>query len=303
MNFLNESTQGERTSSMTRNFAINELEKFSGIKAHTLRIWEQRYGVPKPARKNNNSRFYSVEQLVQILDIALLNRHGYKISQLCTFSPQLIKEKIKKLSDEQCRQEAAIADLLYNMYLINIEGFERVLNNSFFTWPVYTVVTKIIYPFLKKTNLLWQGMRLTEEHLVVTTLRKKLMYAIETTPMGTTTRKTVLLFLGDVKQLDLALLYACFLLKYSGIQVVYMGNDVSVENIITVSQKMEVDFLYTYLPDNSNRKINYLATKISEMNPDLRLVLTLHPSNIVNESHPGKVTTMQFEDAVSFLCA
>ena len=67
---------------MPTQYAIKDLERLSGIKAHTLRIWEQRYGILKPERTDTNIRYYTAEDLKRILNISLLSRIILKIFSL-----------------------------------------------------------------------------------------------------------------------------------------------------------------------------------------------------------------------------
>ena len=77
-------------------YSIKDLEKLSGIKAHTLRIWEQRYGILKPERTNTNIRLYSNQELKHILNIAILNNKGYKISKIAELSNEQIAHEVIK---------------------------------------------------------------------------------------------------------------------------------------------------------------------------------------------------------------
>ena len=71
-------------------YSIKELEKLSGIKAHTIRIWEKRYQLLSPERTDTNIRFYSDDDLKKILNVSLLNGHGFKISKIAQFDDDQI---------------------------------------------------------------------------------------------------------------------------------------------------------------------------------------------------------------------
>lgn len=284
-----------------RGFSISELEKFSGIKAHTLRTWEQRYGIPKPQRNIGNSRVYSIDEVRDILYIALLNRYGGKISVLTKLSSERLEQKTKLLSYDDSRQQLTVINMLISMYKMKVEAFENLLNSCFETWPVHAVINTVIYPFLKLTCLLWQGNKLPEEHLVVTVLRKKLIYAIERLGVSIKKDKTVLLFLTNTRQLDLALLYACYILTHAGVKVVYMGDDVSIENLGAVAQEVAPDYLFTYLPNKNCFRFDYLTNVLDEVSPRTRLVVIRRqePSSVQQIS--DKVLSMNFDDALFFL--
>lgn len=157
----------------------------------------------------------------------------------------------------------------------------------------------VVYPFLKVNNLLGQGKWLTEEHLVVTVLRSKIIYAIEKTVEAERKEKTVLLFLPDYKQLDLALLYMHFHLKNSGIQVIYMGSNVTIENLKEIFEKMNPQFLFTYLPSKNNFQFEKLLLLLNTN--QTRLVLTMQAKATNRQFNSDKILLLKFEEALAFL--
>lgn len=104
-------------------FTIKDLENLTGIKAHTIRIWEQRYGFLNPQRTQTNIRYYSNSELKTVLNIALLNKYGYKISHIDRMSPVEMKEKILSLTQAQAQQERIVNDLIHCMVDLRMEDF------------------------------------------------------------------------------------------------------------------------------------------------------------------------------------
>lgn len=284
-------------------FTIRDLERFSGIRAHTLRTWELRYNLPKPQRSEGNSRTYSLAELQTILHLAILNRNGYRISQLSAFSPATIESKIQALPGEDNRQLKAVADLLVYMYSLDIPAFEGVLNDCFSTMPLQSVLQHIVYSFLVKTNLFWQGNRLAEEHLVVTAIRKKIILAIENTDTPALREKTVLLFLDGNRQLDLALLYTNYILKSLGVQVIYLGNDISVPNLEVILNIHKPDLLYTYMSKCSHCYLHQLGSLISERLPGARLIVSQQSETILRPHSAQNVVFLDYESALQLLSA
>src|SRR5678816_4265705 len=105
-------------------FTIKDLENLSGIKAHTIRIWEQRYSFLKPQRTDTNIRYYTNEELKTVLNIALLNKYGFKISHIDKMSEQELREKIISLSHAEAQQERLVNDLLHYMVDLDMDRFE-----------------------------------------------------------------------------------------------------------------------------------------------------------------------------------
>src|SRR5664279_5194520 len=111
-------------------FTIKDIENLSGIKAHTIRIWEQRYSFLKPKRSDTNIRYYSNEELRIILNIALLNKSGYKISRINKMSPEVIFENVLSLTDAEAKANITVNTLLEYMVNFDVEAFEDILNLS-----------------------------------------------------------------------------------------------------------------------------------------------------------------------------
>jgi len=149
-------------------FTIKDLENLSGIKAHTIRIWEQRYAFIKPQRTQTNIRYYTNEELKKILNISLLNKYGYKISHINKMSTTEIQDKIISLSNLQAQQERIVNEMIQFMVDMNIDAFEEVLDNYITARGFDKAITQIIFPFLERIGILWVTNHINpaQEHLV-----------------------------------------------------------------------------------------------------------------------------------------
>lgn len=283
-----------------KTFTINDLERFSGVKAHTLRIWEQRYTILQPNRTSGNFRLYTLGELKKILNIALLNRNGYRISSLAKMDNAGIEEKVRLLPNDNNIWQRAVNDLTVNMYTLDPSSFEWILDELLLTFSIETLVEKIIYPFLKLTRLLWVGNKLYEEHLVVTAIRKKLILAIETVYLDAKDKKTVLLFLPDGKQLDLGLLYCNYFLKKRDIPVLYLGIDVTLQNLKIILHLHPPTYIFTYLPSNHHYPTHQLLECINLYAPQTKLLIGDYsvPAQPVSVDH---FMQMEFEEALDYL--
>jgi MerR family transcriptional regulator, light-induced transcriptional regulator len=133
-------------------FTIKDLENLSGIKAHTIRIWEQRYQFLKPSRTETNIRYYSSEELKKLLNIALLNKYGYKISHIDKMPESEVKEKILTLSGPEALQERIVNEMIQCMVDMNMEKMEEVLDKYIATRGIERTITQIIFPFMEKNR-------------------------------------------------------------------------------------------------------------------------------------------------------
>ena len=230
-------------------FTIKDLENLSGIKAHTIRIWEQRYNFLKPQRTTTNIRYYSNDELKTVLNIALLNKYGFKISHIDRMQPQEIREKILLLGDAHAIQERIINDLVQEMVDLDMEKFEKITNSYIATKGIERTVLQIIFPFLEKIGILWQTGHINpaQEHLVTNIIRQKLIVAIETTVSPITLDKTFLLFLPEGEHHELGLLFMYYLLKSRGAKTLYLGANVPVKDVEYVINLKKPDIVFVHL--------------------------------------------------------
>ncbi|MBC7873707.1 MAG: MerR family transcriptional regulator [Ferruginibacter sp.] len=230
-------------------FTIKDLENLSGIKAHTIRIWEQRYNFLKPQRTNTNIRYYSNEELKTVLNIALLNKYGFKISHIDRMQPGEIKERILSLGDTMAVQERVINELVLEMVDLDMAKFEKIISNYISSKGIERTVMQIIFPFLEKIGILWQtgNINPAQEHLVTNIIRQKLIAGIESTVAPVRLDKTFLLFLPEGEHHELGLLFMYYLLKSRGANTIYIGANVPVKDVEYIIRVKKPDIAFTHL--------------------------------------------------------
>lgn len=230
-------------------FTIKDLENLSGIKAHTIRIWEQRYSFLNPRRTGTNIRNYSNTELQTILNIALLNKYGFKISHINKMTPQEMNDQILALAPVQAQQERVVNQLIHFMADIQMEEFELVLNGYIKSRGIEKAIMQIIFPFLERIGILWVTNHIipAQEHLVSNIIRRKLMMGIETLTVNLATGKTALLFLPEGEHHELGLLFVQYLLKRQGIRVLYVGANIPLKDLAYIVNIKEPELLYTHL--------------------------------------------------------
>lgn len=235
-------------------FTIKDLENLSGIKAHTIRIWEQRYNFLKPQRTQTNIRYYTNDELKTVLNIALLNKYGYKISHIDRMQPQEIRERILSLGDARAIQERIVNELVQEMVDMNITAFEAVLNRHIAMKGIEKTVIQIIFPFLEKIGILWQTGHVipAQEHLVSNVIRQKLIVGIETTVSHVRVDKTFLLFLPEGEHHELGLLFMYYLLKSRGARTIYLGANVPVKDVEHLVQVKKPDVIFVHMTATAN---------------------------------------------------
>ena len=174
-------------------FTIKDLENLSGVKAHTIRIWEQRYNFLKPQRTDTNIRYYSNEELKTILNISLLNKYGFKISHIDRMSQEEIGQRILSLTDTDAIQERNVNELLKEMIDLNVERLDKIISEHIALKGLERSMMKLLFPFLEKIGILWLTGHINpaQEHLVTNLIRQKMMVAIDKTPIPINPQKNI----------------------------------------------------------------------------------------------------------------
>lgn len=230
-------------------FTIKDLENLSGIKAHTIRIWEQRYSFLRPQRTATNIRYYSNQELKTLLNISLLNKYGYKISHINRMSNEELRDKILSLSGAQAQQERIVNELIQNMIDLNTEDFEAVLDQYIVARGIEKTITHIIFPFLDRIGILWvtDHINPAQEHLITNIIRQKLIVGIESISTPFNLKTKVMLFLPENEHHELGLLFLNYMLKSRGVKTIYLGANVPLADVEFVVNIKQPDYLYTHL--------------------------------------------------------
>ena len=230
-------------------FTIKDIENLSGIKAHTIRIWEQRYHFLKPRRTDTNIRCYNNEELRVILNVALLNKFGFKISHIDRMEEAEMQERILALSQTEAQQERIVNELIQCMAEIDMDSFEQTLEGYIISRGIDKAITQIVFPFLEKIGVLWVTSHINpaQEHLVSNIIRQKLIKGIESASTHLQVNKTFLLFLPEGEHHELGLLFVYYLLKSRGAKVLYVGANIPLKDLAGVAHLKHPDMLYMHL--------------------------------------------------------
>jgi MerR family transcriptional regulator, light-induced transcriptional regulator len=274
------------------NFTIKDLERFSGIKAHTIRIWEQRYDFLKPQRTPTNIRYYSGDELKTLLNIVLLNKYGYKISQINELDSKEINKKIDELSGEDSKKEKLVNTLTQEMIDLDMEAFEHLLSGLIADMGIEAMITDIVLPFLEKVGLLWESgvIHPAYEHLVTNIIRQKLIVATETLVPDKKSNKTFLLFLPEGEHQELGLLFINYLLKKKGGQIIYLGASVPVKDVAHVIALKKPDFTFIHLTsENPQLKLDKLVTSLLQFK-NTHTVISGKATRLFHKKTPAQIT-------------
>jgi len=227
-------------------YSIKDLEKLSGIQAHTIRIWEKRYHLVTPKRTTTNIRVYTDDDLKKLLNVAVLNHNGLKISKIAKLADGEMKNKILQLSADTSNPDNQIESLVLAMVELNEQKFESILKNQIDQLGMEDVFIKIIYPFLVKIGVLWQtgNIHPAQEHFVSNIIKKKLFVALDTLDIKTDSPKFIM-FLPEGEYHEIGLLYYTYLVKKNGFYPIYLGQSVPFKDVISVQNAYNAEYLFT----------------------------------------------------------
>lgn len=235
---------------MSTQYAIKDLERLSGIKAHTLRIWEQRYGILKPERTDTNIRYYTSEDLKRILNISLLNNNGFKISKIAKLPDAELVKQAQSILNNYTKESDQIDNLILCMMEMNESKFEKIISNCIIHFGFESTIEKIVFPFMRQIGNMWQvGMiNPAQEHFISNLVRQKIIVGIDGLfPEPLANPKTFLLFLPSNELHELGLLYCNFLVKAKGHKCLYLGQSVPFSDLLSVADIMPPEVIVTTL--------------------------------------------------------
>lgn len=229
-------------------YSMAQMETLTGIKAHTLRIWERRYGFPHPNRTETNIRFYSDEQLKKLLNVSILLNNGYRISKLSQMSDDEVHQKVSSIvTSTDANTQGDIQALILAMLEMDEKAFNKIFNAYVIRKGLMGTVIDLIYPFLMQIGVLWITNKTTpaQEHFISNLIRQKIIAAIDMLPDPDPSAPGIALFLLEGEDHEIGLLLAYFIAKELGWRVYYLGQNVPSENIKDVVRIGNVKLMMT----------------------------------------------------------
>jgi DNA-binding transcriptional MerR regulator len=221
-------------------FSIKDLENLSGIKAHTIRIWEKRYNLLEPNRSGTNIRNYDILNLQRLLNVAYLNNEGLKISKIADLSSDEINLKVKEIGVGNKSNENAINSFKIAMLNFDQAMFESVYNKLLARLSFRKIFIEVFIDLLEEIGLLWQTNTITpaHEHFISNLIKQKVLTNIELVQnIEKSSEKTFILFLPLNEIHELGLLFIDFELSLKGYDVVYLGQSVPIDNLIDLQKR------------------------------------------------------------------
>ena len=259
-------------------YSIKDLEKIPGIKAHTIRMWERRYGLIEPQRTETNIRFYSDCDLKRLLNVSILNHNGIKISHIAGLTDAEIKSRVLDLSIDGRSSSVQIESLMVAMLELDETKFLNGLSSSIIKLGFEVSVETVLFPFLERIGVLWQAGTINpaQEHFISNLIRQKLFVAIDNemqSPVQNGPR--IIMFLSEHEQHEIGLLFYNLLARKEGMNVVYLGAGVPLEDLSLVHRLRPADvFMTSFITAMDKQEMEDLLREYHKRFPEIPFYLS-----------------------------
>ena len=248
-------------------YSIKDLEKLSGIKAHTIRIWEKRHSLVSPKRTDTNIRYYTDDDVRMILNVSTLNKNGYKISH-----------EVQKILVTSSDFAPHINDLIVGMVRLDEAIFEKKFNTSIKKFGFEKTITSVIYPLLEKIGILWLtgNIHPAQEHFLTNIIKRKLYTAIDAEAIKPITKNNVfILYLQEHDLHDLGLLFYYYVIRKRGYKVYFLGQCVPTDSLLKVVEETSATYLLSsWVAPVTDKLILKHISEIKKHSPKTNIILT-----------------------------
>jgi len=254
-------------------YSIKDLEKITGVKAHTIRVWERRYAIIQPERTETNIRYYSDNDLKRLLNIAMLNDAGIKISHLAKLTSIDLEAKVMELSRSNKVEAFAIEKLTMATVNFNEDLFESILSKSLLKQGMEDTITKVLFPFFERVGILWQvgSISPAQEHFISNLIRQKLFSAIDScSGQRVENAKKIIFYLKEDELHEVSILFYNYIARRNGLRTLYLGQDLPFKDLISAVDDYKPNLIVTSFispinPESLNKYLMNLSQSLDKV--------------------------------------
>lgn len=231
----------------TEGYSIKDLEVISGIKMHTIRIWEKRYDLLKPERTDTNIRLYSDDDLRRLLNISVLTKNGYKISKIAGWEDADIRETVIRVTTGKTSYSDYLERFMLLLVDLDITGFENLLDEVLESLSFEEAFFNVFFRLFERVGTYWQVGSIfpAQEHYVTALFRQKLIAAIDKLPTAPRSRPIILFYLPENELHEISLLFYSYLAKKRNYRIFYLGQSVPFEDLEKINSAASPEFIFT----------------------------------------------------------
>lgn len=272
-------------------FTISQLEQFSGIKAHTIRIWEKRYNALSPNRSSGNTRYYDGNQLKRLLNIVSLIEGETQVAKFCMMSDEELAQKIIEKFDVVLSDDADASKYILQLTAAGMNydaiTFDSIYRQAEKRFEFITLYKKVIVPFLNRVGILWAGSRVppSQEHFMSNLIFQKVYSTINALPPVKSSAETWVLCMPEGEFHEIGLLFTHYLLLNAGKNSIYLGSNLPFESLISAVDDIQATHIFVFLvhndsPEKAQEYVNSLIFKFKSCKVmiagNYRLISNLH---------------------------
>lgn len=259
-------------------YSIKDIEKISGIKAHTIRIWERRYGMVIPKRTDTNIRYYSDKDLKDILNISILNQNGLKISKIAKLSDEEVRIQVNSLMESPKQFGNIIDKMLLSMLELDEASFNETFSDTLKEYGFESAIELIFFPFLERIGVLWQTGTINpaQEHFISNILRQKIITTIDNDmSLNKPIKDKIIFFLPENEQHEFGLLFYSFIARKLGYEVIYLGDSVPLNDLIEIQRITNAKLMVSaYVTARIKKELETMFIYLRETFPTLPFFVT-----------------------------
>jgi MerR family transcriptional regulator, light-induced transcriptional regulator len=259
-------------------YSIKDIENLSGVKAHTIRMWERRFDIIKSKRTDTNIRFYDEKDLQLILNIALLNRKGHKISRIAQMTAEEIQLQVASLLEVETEFEDKLDVLTLAMFELNEYKFVKILSHQIKEKGFEETLETILYPLLDKLSMMWitGSVKSVHETFVSNIIRRKLMVEMDQLPYNENEyHPRVMVYLPENDTHELSLLYLNYVLRKYGANTLNLGINVSLIDVLEAAQILHPQYVYTIFNDSfTERPLQPYLNELAKYLPETQIIIS-----------------------------
>ena len=284
-------------------FTIRDIENLCGIKAHTIRIWEQRYALVAPKRKESQHRFYDNDDLKEFLRISFLYHNGFKISKIASLGAEEIQRIVANFSAKEENHESFVHQLIEAGMDFDKEKFEKIVSYLVLKIGFEKCIIEVLYPFLLRIGLLWMTNNIipAQEHFTSNIIREKILLATNGLELEPTNESIIIVFAPFGEHHEIPLLTSNYFFRKNNIRTVYFGVNVTVESLINYLEVQPATHLFTHLTTNLTfeRLMDYLLL-LNNNFPGKKIVVSGPASMVIEKNIDNLLILNSLTDMIDF---
>lgn len=285
-------------------YSIGDLEKLTGIKAHTIRIWEKRYNLLDPERTSTNIRYYTDKDLKQLMNVAILKKQGMRISQIAALSSTEINEQVKKSHADGTTGHPQLDALTISMMDLDQSQFNELMDQYTYSMGFEKCMFEVIYPLLNKLSLLWAtgSIQPIQEKFMSQMIRHRIIAAINELPRPSAQVK-FLLFLLEGENQELSLLFLQYILMVRNVPAVNIGINTPLSEVESACEIVKPDYLFTILNQSPpDMPIEAYLERLSNILPQGRICVTGYQLTISKfNKNQNMINLDSLQQAIDFI--